>query len=447
MKLGILLISVCLLSQYQLLGQEKDEVFVPLDSRAASADQIYMFDSKTWLGWRVQEDGPYGGGRFTIEDGAICSDPAHPGLVLTTGQFSDYVLDFEMQAEPESDAFLLVRTSPNPKNLGTSCFAIVLAVSSAHPDRSVCSFQGRRLANFRLEDGVSQTSPDTDGSIPWKRFTVLADEKAIKVNCGAFLSNETFEDESVRRGFIGFLVTKGKVRFRNILWSPTRILPLISAADRNMIFWNIPEDNQTFSITSKVPDVIFQGGPGMIETRRSHDNFIIRAEFNAVGSETKGDIFFRCLPNMALSGYRCVIDNQPGPKSDSPDFLSERTGGLYGLCDAREVGVQNDKWNILVMKAIDNHIQSWVNGIQTVDFFDRRPVDKTDDPQKGLRLKEGSIQIHSRSFGSKLMFRNLEVAQVPKRWISREDEKRISEERARAFSLPKPVRDADADKP
>ena len=439
-KFWILLVLICFLSQCQALGQEQDEVFVPDNPGAASFDQIFLFDSKTWLGWRVQKDGPYGGGRFTIEDGAICSDPAHPGLVLTTGQFADIALDFEMQAAPESDVFLLLRTSPSPKNLATSCYAIVLAASSAHPDRNICTFQGRRLANFRTEDAPPDPA-SADGSIPWKRFTVFADEKAVRVNCGAFFNNESFDEESVRLGFIGFLVTKGKVRFKNITWIPTRSLPMISTADRNMIFWNLPEEGSTFSIASRIPDVVLQGGPGMIETKRSYGNFIIRAEFNAVGNETKGDIFFRCLPDKAFSGYRCVIDNQPGPKNESPDVLNERIGGLYGLRDARNVGAKNDKWNMIVVKVIDNHIQTWVNGVQTIDYFDRRTVDETNDAQKGLRLQEGTIQIGTRSFGSRLMFRNIEIAPIPKRWISREEEKRMIEERARMFTPPKSIVD------
>jgi len=438
MKNSIILWSVLFfLCSFSLFGQNSSSVFVPLDPKIASGDHSFLFDSKTWLGWRVQKEGPYGGGRFTIEDGTFCSDPAHPGLLLTTGQFSDFILNFEVQAEEDSDAFLLVRTSPNPKNLGTSCYAIVLAASSAHPERNACSFFGRRMATFKDEDFNKKNE---DGTYPWNRFNVYVHEKEVRVKSGTYLNNECVDDESVRRGYIGFLVTKGKVRFRNITWAMTRTLPLFSLESRQLTFWNPPEKSASYTPLVDSMELNLKGGPGTLETKMNFDNFIFRAEFNAIGSESIGDVFFRCIPGEMLAGYRCQIGDCPAINT-TVKTLNERVGSLVSLQEARNVGAQNDQWNSLILKAVDNHFQTWVNGIQTLDYSDRRPEDDSENPQNGLRLNEGTIQIYNRSLGTTLKFKSINITPVSKRWISKEEEWYLKEQRSRELLPPRPRAD------
>ena len=432
---GLFLLSC---GPFSVFAQENSPVFVPVDSRIPSFDQALLFDSRTWMGWRVQKDGPYGGGRFTIENGAFCSDPAHPGLLLTTGQFSDFILEFEMQVEDESDVFLLIRTSPSPNNLATSCFAIVLAASSAHPERLPCSILGRRMVSSQYED---YNKKNADGTYPWIRFNVYAKGKMIRVNSGLYLNNDCQDEESVRRGYLGFLVTRGKVRFRNIKWNPSQTLPLFTQGNRSLNLWNPPEETATFAVHSDSTELRLHGGPGILETQMNFDNFILRAEFNTDGSESLGDIFFRCLPGEMLAGYRCSIDNRP-LENGTIRTLGERTGSLVPLKEARNVGAQNGQWNSLIIKAVDNHFQTWVNGIQTVDYTDRRPEDTSENPQKGLRLKEGTIQIQGRSLGSALKFKSVEIAPVSKRWISKEEELYQKEQQVRALLPPRPVKDS-----
>ena len=423
------LVSGC----FFVFSQEDSDVFVPVDPGVINIDQALLFDSRTWMGWRLQKDGPYGGGRFTIEDGAFCSDPAHPGLLLTTGQFSDFSLEFEMQAEDETNAFLLLRTSPSPKNLVTSCYAVVLSTSSTHPDRFPCEILGRPRLRSVIEDSNEKNA---DGTYPWKQFSVYANGKKVRISSGLYHDDESFEEETVRRGYIGFLVTKGKARFRNIRWSPTQTLSLFTMGNRSLNFWEEPEENANFTVHSNSVELTLTGGPGILETKMNFDNFILRAEFNVDGTESLGDIFFRCIPGEMLAGYRCSIDSRPLENS-TITTLGERTGSLVPLKEARNVGAQNGQWNSLIIKALDNHFQIWVNGIQTVDYTDRRPEDISENPQHGLRFKEGTIQIHGRSLDSVLKFRNIEVSPISKRWISKEEERFLNEQRARELLPPR----------
>ena len=435
---GVLVASILAvffsLRPFSVFGQESSSAFVPVDTKFMSIEQSLLFDSKTWMGWHVQKEGPYGGGRFTIEDGAICSDPAHPGLLLTTGQFADFLLDFEVQTEEETDAFLLLRTSPSPKNLGTSCYAVVLAASSAHPERNICSFFKRRMTTY---SPAEFNKKNADGSYPWKRYSVYADVKDLRVTCDSTFNNDcSLDDESVRRGYIGFLVTKGQARFRNIAWAPTRTTPLFRPESRQGIHWKPLEKNADFSLHLDSMEMILQGGPGTLETQKSFDNFILRAEFHAAGTQSIGDIFFRSLPGETFAGYRCALCDRSSERN-LVSTLGERIGSLVPLQEARNVGAQNDQWHFLVVKAVDNHFQTWVNGIQTVDFADRRPENISENPQHGLRLKEGTIQIHTQSPDTTLRFKSIDIVPVSKRWISKEEAWYLKEQHALEFLPPR----------
>ncbi len=419
-----------------VFGQDASSIFQPAAADSLASEQYLLFDSETFMGWRVQNDGPYGGGHFTIEDGTICSDPAHPGLILTTGQFSDISLSFEMEVDKETDAFLLLRTSPSPKNLRTSCYAMVLSSSSAHPDRNVCSALGRRMASYKPTD--KDLKPNPDGSLPWRRFDVYASGKEVRITSGAFLNNECYDHQTVRRGYIGFLVTRGKARFRNITWSLAQSQPLFDPNEPDLPAWTRLEEEKGFEAEVDFPELVVRG-PGTIESKKEYDNFILRADFKSVGSATSADLFFRYPPGSPgrTGGYGCPLAGGVRESGAAP-VLGERTGGLLFLCDARNVGFENDVWSTLLVKAVDDHIQIWVNGIQTLDYFDRRASEGQTDP---FPPKSGTFLIHSRSLGSCVKFRNIEVSTIPKRWITSDEDYAIREERNKALRPPQPTAD------
>ncbi len=436
MRIHLSVFAVLLSLSTSVFGQDSKPVFKPATADALVGEQCLLFDSETFMGWRTQKNGPYGGGRFTIEDGAICSDQTHPGLILTTGQFADFSLSFEMQADKETDAFLLLRTSPSPKNLGTSCYAMVLSASSTHPDRNVCSMLGRRMASYKPTD--EDLKPNPDGSLPWRRFVVFASEKDVRITSGAFLNNECFDPQTVRRGYIGFLVTKGKARFRDITWGLTRSHPLFDPNEPNLPAWTRLEEEKGFETEVDYPELVIRG-TGTLESKKVYDNFIVKAEFKSVGSATSADLFFRYPPGTpgGAGGYRCPLVGGAMESGAAP-VLGDVTGGLFLLHDARNVGFENEVWSTLVVKAVDDHIQIWVNGIQTLDYFDRRIGEgqgEVSPPQNGTFL------IHGRSLGSCVRFRNIIVSPIAKRWVTLEEDYALREERHKSLRPPKPAPD------
>lgn len=368
-----------------------------------------LFDGETFLGWRPQNEGHYGGGRFTIEEGAIVSDPEHPGMLYTTGQFADIVLDFEFQAEPDTDAMLLFRTSPEPKSLANSCYALVL--SSSSESRFPGTLLGRQDApTIDGELGVPLSYFEKD---KWYKIRVVANDRLIKISFDGRFDIDYIDTRRLGRGYIGFLVTKGQARFRNISWVPLRSVPLFQG--ENLDYWKseTPTDVQT-----SLEDWVLRltGGPGMLESKDLYDNFVLELEYQTGREGTNSGVFFRCIPEEKMNGYECQILANP-TETDREKYKGCDTGGLFRLKDARSVGSKDNEWNSLVLLAVDNYFQTWVNGYPVMCYFDRRPAEPVPqpNPRKGLRLEKGTLQLQGHDAGTLIDFRNIYLSPIPQR--------------------------------
>ncbi len=59
------------------------------------------------------------------------------------------------------------------------------------------------------------------------------------------------------------------------------------------------------------------------------------------------------------------------------------------------------------------HIATWVNGVQTVDWADNRPL--WDNARNGCRLEGGPISLQGHDPTTDLSFRNLRIADLTPR--------------------------------
>lgn len=57
-----------------------------------------------------------------------------------------------------------------------------------------------------------------------------------------------------------------------------------------------------------------------------------------------------------------------------------------------------------------NHISTWVNGYQTVDWTDDRPADN--NPRKGSKTGKGHLSIQGHDPTTDLSFRNIRIAEL-----------------------------------
>jgi hypothetical protein len=75
--------------------------------------------------------------------------------------------------------------------------------------------------------------------------------------------------------------------------------------------------------------------------------------------------------------------------------------------------VPNDgEWFTMTLIAHGNHISTWVNGYQTVDWTDSRK--ENENARNGCKLGAGPISLQGHDPTTDLSFRNLRVAELKK---------------------------------
>ncbi|MDR1268183.1 MAG: DUF1080 domain-containing protein, partial [Planctomycetaceae bacterium] len=366
-----------------------------------------LFDGQTFFGWRTQKDGPYGGGRFTIANDEIQSDPQHPGLLYTTNQFGDSTFMFEFQAEENAEAFLLLRTPPNPRDLHSSCYAIVL--NSADFTRPRGTVLGRQqLGTEQLKESKKTNS----GTSRWHRLKAQFEVGRLQITVDQNEPIALLDTQPLGYGYAGLLVTKGKVRFRNLYWSPGSSMPIFDPISPEK-FWRYRSDVVQLSTTRDLA-MQLSGGPGVIETKNTFDNFILQLEYNIIFSSARTGLFLRSVPREEQSGYEISIQNFP-KRQDRDQTVGVDVGSFRGQKNARYIRPEDHIWNYLTVVAVDRHFQTWVNGIPVCEMSDQYSL-KTENAQPDHFLQSGTIQLLAPQAGTNIQFRNIRIMPIRPRF-------------------------------
>ena len=112
-----------------------------------------------------------------------------------------------------------------------------------------------------------------------------------------------------------------------------------------------------------------------LSTEKDYDNFILAFE---VLYEKPGNSGVQIRSRQRekdglVTGYQIEIDQSE--RRWTGGFYEERGRGwftpLVGECHAHTREAFNlKKWNLIVIKAEDNHFQTWVNGVPVADYYD-----------------------------------------------------------------------------
>ncbi len=86
------------------------------------------------------------------------------------------------------------------------------------------------------------------------------------------------------------------------------------------------------------------------------------------------------------------------------------TGAIYRRMPARKAVAKDGEWFTMTVVAQGNHIATWVNGQQVVDWTDNRPLN--DNARNGCRLEKGPISIQGHDPTTDLAFRNIRIADL-----------------------------------
>ena len=362
-----------------------------------------LFDGHTDTGWRVQDSGHYGGGRFTFGQGEIRSDPYHPGMVHTTMPFGDLTLRFDYWAEKNSEVFLLLKTPPNPEDLNTSCYTIVL--NSGRSDRPRGLLLGRHdysLPQLRtMREMWDNPTSEEEGS--WHSVQVRIEAGTIQIWLDRRSVSAYFDPKPISVGHIAFLVAKGEARFRNIIWQPKQTIAVFDAEGRSDLPWHISENMEIIGNNTAG----FRLLGGSVESTDIFGNFVLQMQYFQGSISGNSSLFVRALPGQKNTGYEISLQNFPS-RQDRESTVGVDAGSFRHIRDARYVRAQDMQWTHLTVAVMDRQLKTWVNGVPVSEIEGRH----TSVSETGPFLEPGTIRLTVPEDNTSFQFRRLTVSPV-----------------------------------
>ncbi|HLJ97335.1 MAG TPA: DUF1080 domain-containing protein [Gemmataceae bacterium] len=222
-----------------------------------------------------------------------------------------------------------------------------------------------------------------------------------------------------------------QVSLRNIKLKPQGLKPLFNGKD--LTGWKVfPGRKSQFTVT---PEgwIHVKNGPGDLQTEGQWDDFVLQIDCLTNGDRLNSGVFFRCRPNEYQNGYEAQIHNgftaEPtkeytleeydpnthqlmGKKKAKYTAIDYGTGAIYRRIPARFQAAKDRDWFTMTVIARGNHIATWVNGIQMVDWTDNRPP--SENARNGCKLGKGPISLQGHDPTTDLNFRNIRLGEFPK---------------------------------
>jgi hypothetical protein len=223
----------------------------------------------------------------------------------------------------------------------------------------------------------------------------------------------------------------GKIALRNIKLRPHGLKPIFNGKD--LTGWReFPGRKSKFTVT---PEgwIHVKNGPGDLQTEGQWDDFVLQIDCLSNGDHLNSGVFFRCRPNEYQNGYEAQIHNgfsaPPGKEYTIEEYdptthkltgktkarytaIDYGTGAIYRRMPARFQAAKDHEWFTMTVVARGNHIATWVNGLQMVDWTDNRP--QSDNARTGCKLGKGPISLQGHDPTTDLSFRNIRIAALAK---------------------------------
>lgn len=222
---------------------------------------------------------------------------------------------------------------------------------------------------------------------------------------------------------------------------------------KNLDGWKeIPGKKSKFTVNS-AGELNVKDGNGDLQTTGQWDDFILQMDIISNGDHLNSGVFYRCLPDQFWSGYEAQVRNEwqstvklkngksytssvtvtgdnvkftgegkkqmVVPKSEVESITDHRekpidigSGGIYNRCPARKVVSTDRQWYTMTVLANSNHHAVWVNGYQTADFTDPKPINKS--ARQGRKDDAGPLSIQGHDPTTDLSFKNIRIVALPK---------------------------------
>lgn len=130
--------------------------------------------------------------------------------------------------------------------------------------------------------------------------------------------------------------------------------------------------------------VVDSGSQGFLSTKCRYADFELQLEYKSA-AETNSGVFLRCAPNMKSPATDCYELNIAPPSNPFP------TGSLVERqrAEPEKLGELNpDDWHSLHALVDRDHIQTWINGIETSNYIDDKGLT---NGKIMLQFREGPV--------------------------------------------------------
>lgn len=355
---------------------------------------IQLFDGQTLFGWQ-----PAGDAKWEVDGDTVRTAGTAPGFLMTTTEWADYELHIEFKVDTKTNSGVFLRTPLKPTDPARDCYE--LNIAPAENPSPTGSFVGRQKAVI------------ADGKFPagdqWHTFDVVADGATFNVSLDGEQVLEYRDRLPVGSGHIGLQSREGPVAFRNIRLRPLGLKPLFNG--RNLDGWVADRAEKSKFDVTEAGELRLVNGPGQIESGGEFANFVLQLECKIDGDRLNSGVFFRTLREGRWSGYESQINNvfKDGDPTKPADF---GTGGIYRRQPARRIVARDHEWFSKMIVADGPHMAVWVNGYQVSDWTDDRPANE--NARDGRRDGPGAFAIQGHDPTTRLLFRNLQAAELPR---------------------------------
>lgn len=338
----------------------------------AEGQWINLFDGESLYGWTSMGDC-----NWDVQDGLITVDDGTSGLLATLAQFSDFDLSVTMRVTGLGTAGIAFRTpmSGHPQEQGGSTVFL-----TAGEDNVAFS-----TVNIRaLGDEVSATVNDIDVPV-------------TAPNAKGHIALQFHRYDRFRKC--------PKIEIKEVKLRPLAMTSLFNG--ENLDGWNIiPERKSVFSVIDEALNI--KDGNGQIETEGVFRDFVLQLDVISNGEHLNSGVFFRTPPNVFWVGYEAQIRNE-WLRDDRSKPVDYGTGGLYGLKAARKVVSTDHEWFTMTVACCDNHFAVWVDGYQTANFTDTRPVAEDANGKNAYVNTAGTINLQGHDPKTDLSFKNINI--------------------------------------
>lgn len=335
---------------------------------------LLIFDGETTFGWKITGDAK-------VADGKLVLGGDKETTAVTTSEFCDGEIRLTFAMERGKKAPFEVGGAAGP--------GIPIGVNKV--DLEGGAFNG--VYEMTLQDNRLVRVK--------KSWGVIGEEmKSVMRVANAPTSHTPFRIT---------VPAKTTVTIHELKFRPQALKSLFNGKD--LKGWKEFADKKSKFAVNDKGELNVKDGPGDLRTEGEYDDFLLQFECISNGKALNSGIFFRCIPEQYQNGYEAQIQNgfKDGDRTKPADF---GTGAIYRRVPARKVVSNDNEWFTMTVLARGNHIATWVNGYQTVDWTDDRPAD--DNPRKGSKTGKGHISIQGHDPTTDLSFRNIRIAEMPK---------------------------------